>query len=232
LFTGFSALGAAWFTVDHLKQQIRQTDDLAERARRQRVKAARAILPLALSQLTEYATSCIKRLYALWPYFKADGSLNRSRADLPDLKLPPVPDDVLLSLKECVTVMDDGPAAVIVELISHLQIQRTRFTVYMSRFEDPHDGHDTIERSHIDHGIWDAAEVYARASSLFPYARGEMTSSFEIRADVIRYALESAGIDNEDEREALFNKWAYEFSARQAAELRRKTKTLEPPQSA
>ena len=86
LFTGFAALVAAWFTVDHLKQQIRQTEDLAERARRQRVKAARAILPLALSQLTEYATSCIKRLYALWPYFRTDGSLNRSRADLPDLK--------------------------------------------------------------------------------------------------------------------------------------------------
>jgi hypothetical protein len=105
------------------------------------------------------------------------------RADLPALKSPPVPDDVLLLLKECVAVMDDDPAAVIVELISHLQIQRTRFTAYMSRLEDhPHDSGNALQRGHIDHGIWDAAEVYARASSLFPFARGEMTSSFALRA--------------------------------------------------
>lgn len=111
LLTGLSAVVAAWFTIGHLKRQIRQTEDLAERAQRQRVKAARAMLSLALSQLTEYATSCIKRLYALWHFFHTDGSLDRSRADLPALKLPPVPDDVLLLLKECVAVMDDDPAA-------------------------------------------------------------------------------------------------------------------------
>jgi hypothetical protein len=129
--------------------------------------------------------------------------------------------------------MDDDPAAAIVELISHLQIQRTRFTVYISRLEDTHDGDDVIKRGHIDHGIWDAAEVYARASSLFPFARGEMTTSFTLRPDVIRYALASAGIDNEDEREAFADKWAQEFSARKAAETeRRKAKTLESPQPA
>jgi hypothetical protein len=42
LITGVVAVGAAWFTVDQLKRQIRQTGDLAERARQQRVKAARA----------------------------------------------------------------------------------------------------------------------------------------------------------------------------------------------
>jgi hypothetical protein len=234
LVTGLSALMAAWFTVAHLKQQLRQTEDLAERAQRQRVKAVRAILPVALSQLTEYATTCIKTLYALWQYFETDGSLNRSRADLPALKLPPVPDDVLLLLKECVAVMDNDPAAAIVELISHLQIQRTRFTAYMSRLEDhPRDGGNALKRGHIDHGIWDAAEVYARASSLFPFARGEMTFSFALRPDVIRYALASAGIDNEDEREAFADKWAQEFLARKAAETeRRKVKTLESPQPA
>jgi hypothetical protein len=35
-----------------------------------RVKAARAILPIVLSDLTEYATTCIKTLYALWQFLR------------------------------------------------------------------------------------------------------------------------------------------------------------------
>jgi len=222
LLTGVSALMAACFTVVHLKRQIRQTEDLTEKARQQRVKAARAMLPLALSELSEYATSCIKRLYALWHYFQSDGSLDRCRADLPTLTLPPVPDDVLLLLKECVAVMDDDPAAAAVELVSHLQIQRTRFADYISRVGKPNDGIHAIKRAHIDHGIWDASEVYARASSLFPFARGIITNSFDVRRDVVRYALASAGIHNDDELDAFTDKWEREFLLRKAAENERK----------
>jgi hypothetical protein len=219
LLTGVGAIVAARFTVVHLKQQIRQTEDLAERARQQRVKAARAMLPLALSQLTEYATSCIKGLCGLRQYFQDDGSLDQSRANLPAWALPPVPDDVLLLLKECVELMDDDPAATAVELISHLQIQRTRIVDYMSRFQ-LNDSINAITSGHICQGIGDAAEVYARASSLFPFSRPHIPNSFEVKRDLVRYAIASAHcITNDDELDALTDIWLQEYSLRK--ELKR-----------
>jgi hypothetical protein len=215
LLTGVCALVAAWLTVIHLNRQIRQTEDLAERSRQQRAKAARAMLPLALSQLTEYSRSCITALYALRHYFQTDGSPVRSSGDLPGLTLPPIPDDVLLLLKECVAVMDDDPAETIVELISRLQIQRTRLVDYISRLQATA-GIRGITSGHIDQGIRDAAEIYARASSLFPFARG-ITGCFDVKRDVFQHVLTSAGV-NPNELDAFTDKWQQELALRNQLE--------------
>jgi hypothetical protein len=76
LVTGIGAVVAAFFTVRRLREQITQTQKLADDQRQRRARAARATLPLALSQLAQYATSCIKGLYDLRPYFRAVHSAN------------------------------------------------------------------------------------------------------------------------------------------------------------
>jgi hypothetical protein len=69
LLTGIGAVAPAAFTVVKLREQIDQTEKLTNDQRRRRARAARATLPLALSQLAEYATSCIVQLYDLRLFF-------------------------------------------------------------------------------------------------------------------------------------------------------------------
>jgi hypothetical protein len=81
LFTGVVAIVAALSTTRSLRPQIHQTQELADDRRRRRARAARATLPLALSQLAQYAISGIKELYDLRTYFRADGSLDRIQGE-------------------------------------------------------------------------------------------------------------------------------------------------------
>jgi hypothetical protein len=77
--------------------------------------------------------------------------------------------------------MDDAPATAAVELIRHLQIQRTRLTDYMSRLR-LNDGTPLILWANIDQGMRDAAEIHARVSTLFPFARGQPATSVQCNA--------------------------------------------------
>jgi hypothetical protein len=135
LLTGLGAVVAAFFTVVKLRQQIDQTQKLANDQRRRRARSARAALPLALSQLAEYATSCIVEMHDLRLFFQPDGSIDRSRGEeiFAAWTLPPLAENILSVLKECIESVEDEPAQAIVELIRHLQIQRARLADYISR---------------------------------------------------------------------------------------------------
>lgn len=170
LVTGIGAVVAAFFTVRRLREQISQTQKLADDQRQRRARAARATLPLALSQLAQYATSCIKGLYDLRPYFGRGQSVN----DLVQIsqkcaawELPSLSDDVLNSLKECIEVIDDEPAEAIIQLIGHLQIQRSRLEEYISRAR-LYDPTHLVSLSNIEHAMY-AAEIHARTSTSFRF---------------------------------------------------------------
>jgi hypothetical protein len=223
LLTGLGAVAAAIVTIASLRQQIRQTEELADSARQRRLKAARAMLPLALSELAEYAMACIKGLYDLRPYFQADGSLDRSREDQGFLqwRSPHLSDNVFAALKECIEFMDDAPATAAIDLIRHLQIQRTRLADYMSQLR-LNNRPRLILWAHIDQGMRDAAEIYARVSTLFPFARGQPSGSFSVTRNRVREVFWIAGcFRNEDEIDALADKWKQEFLFDEELEKRR-----------
>jgi hypothetical protein len=225
LLTGLGAVGAAFFTIASLRQQIHQTQQLATDQRRRRARAARATLPLALSQLAEYAISCIRELYDLRPYFQDDGSVDRSRAEqgFSAWTLPHLPENVLSSLKECIQFIDDDPAEAIVQLIRNLQIQRSRLSQFISRFQ-LNDGVHPLLRMNIDQAMWDAAEVHARTSTLFPFSRGYPAGSFSVTRNRVREALSLAGcFHNYDEIDVLADKWQRETWAREEVEMRRES---------
>jgi hypothetical protein len=106
--------------------------------------------------------------------------------------LPHLPENVLSSLKECIEFMDDDPAKAIVQLIRHLQIQRSRLSEYISRFQ-LNDGVHLLLRANIDHAMWDTAEVHARTSTLFPFSRGQPAGYFSVTRNRVREALSLAG---------------------------------------
>jgi hypothetical protein len=110
---------------------------------------------------------------------------------------------------------DDDPVEAIVELIRHLQVQRSRVTQFISRFHL----NDSVLllRTNIDQAMWDAAEVHARTSTLFAFSRGYPAHSPIITSTRIHEALLIAGcFSNDDEIDVIVDKWQREFSAREA----------------
>jgi hypothetical protein len=223
LVTGIGAVVAAFFTVRRLREQITQTQKLADDQRQRRARAARATLPLALSQLAQYATSCIKGLYDLRPYFRAVHSANdlaQRGQKCAAWELPLLSDNVFNSLKECIELIDDEPAQAIVELIGHIQIQRSRLEEYISRahLNDPT---HLVLLSNIEHAMCDAAEIHARTSTLFPFSRGYPTGSLAVTHERVYEALSLSGCFNDyDDISALADKWQRETSAREAFDKR------------
>jgi hypothetical protein len=137
---------------------------------------------------------------------RASGSVARAWA------LPHLAENVLSTLKECVEFIDDDPAEAIIQLIRHLQIQRSHLTDYISRFQ-LNDGVNplitNIDRTHIDQAMFDAAEIHARTSTLFPFSRGHPADSFSVTRNRVREALWLARrFRNDDEIDVLADKMA------------------------
>ena len=181
-------------------------------------RAACATLPLALSQLAQYATSCIRGLYDLRPYFRTPSSVNdlAQRAQkCAAWELPLLSDNVFNSLKECIEVIDNEPAQSIIQLIGHTQIQRSRLEEYISR-ERLNDATHLVVLSNIEHAMYDAAEIHARTSTLFPFSRGYTAGSLAVTRERIYEALSLSGCFNDySEISALADKWKRETLARE-----------------
>jgi ABC-type nickel/cobalt efflux system permease component RcnA len=80
LVTGIIALVGAWWTVRGIRSQIKQTIEFERDQHEREERAARSVLPMALSEIAQYAIDCIKLLK---PYVFRDSSDGRSatRAD-------------------------------------------------------------------------------------------------------------------------------------------------------
>jgi hypothetical protein len=135
--------------------------------------------------------------------------------------LQPLSDNVLSSLKECIEFIDDEPAQrAIISLIRHLQIQRSRLMDYISVARLNDGGHHAL-LVEVEHAMYDAAEVHARTSTLFPFSRGYAGGSFTVRRDRIYEALSLAGcFEDYDGISVLADKWQRETSFQEEVEQR------------
>ncbi len=216
LVTGFAAVVAAGVTICRLNAQIKQAGDLAAEQRRRKARAAQAMLPLALSELGEYATACIAGLYSLRPCFTGDGGLDRSAAtnELAKWSPPTLPENVLSLLKDCIEFCEDRPAEAIRDLVRHFQIQHLRIVEDIARLR-LNDGVRLLLWANIEQAIQDAAELYARGALVFPFARGSPAHIAEVARPQIYSALFAAGcFQNLGEIDALADRWVFEFEHR------------------
>ena len=209
LVTGFAAVFVAWLTIGKLHEQIRQTGEIADDQRQRRARAARALLPLALSEIGRYATDCISLLYALKPLFPGGGALDRTRIGqpLPIPSLPRLPENVLSLVKECIEFGDAAPAEAMTDLIRHFQVQNYRLSEDFSKLH-LNDGVHLVLWANIEQAILDAADLYARAGALFMFSRGGASQSFDIDRDNIHNALFAAQcFDSLGEIGVLADRW-------------------------
>lgn len=137
LLTGFGAVGAAIATVHFTRRMIIQNSLLEDDRRRRRERAARATLPLALTELCGYAIRCMEGVERIRECVRADGNLDRGRAlaVANELAAPEIPLDALAVIKECIEYSDDVAAEAMAVLMRHIQLHHTRLGDLLARLQ-------------------------------------------------------------------------------------------------
>lgn len=164
-------LGAAIPTIMVMQHQIQQTKDLENERRRRSNTAARAVLPLALREVSDYAEA---HAHALMELHKKNAGVSL----LPDGWKPltrEISSETISILRENIEFCDESAAGQISKLIVKTQIQSSRLE---HRFPHrPNQGNLCIPTASgvgvnpIDGSICDALEIYVLTENLFFYAR-------------------------------------------------------------
>lgn len=126
--------------------------------------AARAVLPLNLSALSEYAETCAPLLDELLD--KCVGNSLPKVVAIPEF--PTVPIEAVLGLKEMVEFSYTSERRFISALLARIQIQRSR--INGMKLDHLRLGH-TLTDSNLMAYISDSALIHARASALYDFAR-------------------------------------------------------------
>jgi hypothetical protein len=176
LVAGMLALfGAAW-TVRVINNQIKQATEQEKQRLRREEQAAKAVLPLALVELAQYAEECI-RLIA--PYVPA----NEKSPEFPEnFAVPRIPEGTIEPLRECARYASTEVATQIRVMVSKLQIQNSRLD-----FARQHGRQGVFGTLNYYEGlgaIIDAAELHALIGILLQYAREDGLDppmSFQLR---------------------------------------------------
>lgn len=183
LLAGLLALVGAWLTVQSVRTQIKRTEAQAEAARKREEFAAKAILPLALSQLSIYGQDCIRLLSPL-----------AAQPHIPEgTQTPRVPESAISVLQECTRYADERIASKIAVLLGKLQIQQSRLNELLTRR-----GGEVIIGHEITSNMIDAADVYARTADLYDYARNVEELRRRSTPDQLRRALHNCEIWDDD----------------------------------
>lgn len=164
LIGAIATLAAAIVAYRAIRWQVNQGEISAAKRDDREAHAARAVLPLSLSAICEYAVECMQRL---------DGvkTIDTAMPPWPSYNVPVFPTAVILPLQDAVRSSDQLIAKEIADLIAISQIQLAR----MKGLVEVMDGSLSApyRNLHIENGIYDAAVIHARASALFEYARGD-----------------------------------------------------------
>ncbi len=149
-----------------------------------------------------------------------DGSLDQAQAEDDPRKwtVPRLPDNVLSVLKECIEFSEDDQAKGLIDLVCQFQKQNRRLIddIAMIRLNDVR---RLLLWANIEESIVDAAELYARASVLFPFAKGKTNQIFDIKRNLIYNACFVSGcFETLEEIDRLADRWELGFPHRRKME--------------
>lgn len=167
LIATVAALTAALLGWTAIERQVTAEQRRTDADRNRRLIAARAALPHTLSTLSDYARRSARglmdaRLLATGLSYPGPIPV----ASIPN-QLPP---GLVEQLTHVVELTDNEPRAALITLLKSLQVQHARM---VDARNDLQEFEPSTSAENVDQYIVDAAEVYARASSLFPYARDD-----------------------------------------------------------
>lgn len=188
------ALIAALIAAEIARRQLAETKRQAARDRAGRLRAARASLPAVLSAVCDYAEATARTLNAAWPI---DAILYPNDADpcasrRLTINIEPFPAETLRSLERVVELTDSEEVADRIESILR------EAQVLAARTRKLGTG-DNLTTDHLSFYILQTASLYARAESLFEYARRQSDSlSTETLWKRAFAALSIMGVDREE----------------------------------
>ena len=185
LIAALLALAGAWLTVKKIGDQIRQTEQLADSARSRQERATKAVLPLALSELSRYAQDCILLVNRFITEQRSTGLLTT--------EAPRAPADVIRVLQDSVRYSGADVASQIAVLLGKIQVQQARLGNLCAHYRTE----EITEHAGVD-AIIDAADVYARTGALFDYARDIEGVRKRSSSDELVSALHNCSIWDDD----------------------------------
>ncbi len=154
------ALLAAAYAANYVKDQIAQADRLADEQRQRRLRAQRAVMPLTLSYICDYAETSLRELRRIH-------AAGRVGPDFSQIAAPTMDGQHVSEIRQMIEVEDELKAAPYADLLSELQIHSARwrgFAVWAAEGTG-------FQPAYIEGQMLDAAEIYARASNLVAAVR-------------------------------------------------------------
>lgn len=174
IISALIAVAAAAATVIYLKRQIDQADRHERKRWARRFRAARAVFPLNLSAVCDYASS----LGAEWRRLRNEVTLAENSAEglnphaFPrNANFPVLAPELVQQLALLVETTNKSNGKPIIELLGRIQVAMSRSRDFAAKLSGP----DAIgnQVGYANGQIVEAVEIYARASMLFDFARGE-----------------------------------------------------------
>jgi hypothetical protein len=182
LIAGLIAILAAFVGGLFINRQISSAHIIEKERVERKFSAARAILPLTLSALSEYTQLCNSHLKTILATKRGDAIPLQATPT----KAPTFPNGIIEDLRGIIEYSDKPIRTALVALVGKLQIQMSRLTTLERHLKEGPDNTNSIVVTNIEDYILDAADIYARCAALFHFARGatEIAPGGPLRADM------------------------------------------------
>jgi hypothetical protein len=185
LLAGFLAIAAARVALGGVRRQIQAADRLAEDRRRREERAAVAVLPLAVAQLSQYARECIQLLERR--------TLNPPGPIGPEMEVPRIPDSVISTMQICARYAEQENVEQIAKVLGKLQVQRSRLTNWVAAVKNTGRVDEGRRLEGLGH-MFDAADLHAAIDELYAYARDIDLVRQDATQQQLTSALHNSGI--------------------------------------
>jgi hypothetical protein len=178
------AIGAAIIAFANTTRTLRKTKQLEYDRRNRRHSALRAMLPLALAKVSDYAQQSAYALNELVNRCDTNEALPAGRISRSFIQ--PLPSDTLKALADFIEYSDRIDSSIIESTVAWIQIHDSRLHDLLKRNSEA----GGVVRSHLESRIIDAAAIYAGAGAVYDYARRRQTElPHTITWEAVRAAL-------------------------------------------
>lgn len=165
LVTGLAAVTAAWLSVGAVRQQIHQAEIIEKNRKDAKHTAIRAAIPLALSDLIEYCTETLEVLETI--HLMCVKGVLPTSSIIPNF--PTAPKTVVGDVKELIEFSKTEDRRFLWQILVSFQILQARLN---SLPPSNASASSVVMQLNIESFIVNAADLMARGSAYFNYARG------------------------------------------------------------
>ena len=168
LISGILALIAGGATVYFIRLQIKSAKDQHAEIIERQYRSTRANLPLALSELSDYAQECLFVLDAAMSGHDEDDDIKV------ELTAPNLPGAAVRSIAELIALATEDDANKLQAVLQFIQIQHSRLQSQVRDLSPTKSPGAIVIKQNLRHDVLDACILQKMTNYLFPFARWEV----------------------------------------------------------